>query len=299
MAMHLMAIAAATGYQMAQPAALPARGRVPALRAVAIAPTIEPALSPPTSKKEMLAQAVGCIKRAREDGNNRFILRLFLPRGSEEALVPCDESWEGGIMQLFSVASPLVRELLMSLSTSVAGVPPSLREQRLDASGVDGESVWLAESSQPQDDAMGFVQPSTEQIVQIEAASKSAGERPILLCNPQWKERDDPLDALSRKEGLLGSLGNFLGGKAGTEACLAELGFRDVYTLATYRCRGSLVFLQLAYPYGWTAFYREGVQDDTWKPLLTSETRPTYQSVEDALVAAGVPFRLTEFDSVV
>ena len=46
---------------------------------------------------------------------------------------------------------------------------------------------------------MGFVQPSTEQIVQIEAASKNAGERPILLCNPQWKERDDPLDALSRK----------------------------------------------------------------------------------------------------
>ena len=197
MAMHLMAIAAATGYQMVQP--LPARGRVPALRAVATAPTIEPALSPPTNKKEMLAQAVGCIKRAREDGNNRYVLRLFLPRGSEEELVPCDESWEGGIMQLFSVASPLVRELLVSLSTSVAGVPPSLREQRLDASGVDGESVWLAESSQPQDDAMGFVQPSTEQIVQIEAASKNAGERPILLCNPQWKERDDPLDALSRK----------------------------------------------------------------------------------------------------
>ena len=200
MAMHLMAIAAATGYQMVQPAAgLPARGRVPALRAVATAPTIEPALSPPTNKKEMLAQAVGCIKRAREDGNNRYVLRLFLPRGAEEELVPCDESWEGGIMQLFSVASPLVRELLVSLSTSVAGVPPSLREQRLDASGVDGESVWLAESSQPQDDAMGFVQPSTEQIVQIEAASKNAGERPILLCNPQWKERDDPLDALSRK----------------------------------------------------------------------------------------------------
>ena len=41
------------------------------------------------------------------------------------------------------------------------------------------------------------------------------------------------------------------------------------------------------------------MQDDTWKPLLTSEARPTYQSVEDALVAAGVPFRLTEFDSVV
>jgi len=27
----------------------------------------------------MLAQAVGCIKRAKEDGMNRYILRLFLP----------------------------------------------------------------------------------------------------------------------------------------------------------------------------------------------------------------------------
>ena len=36
-------------------------------------------------------------------------------------------------------------------------------------------------------------------------------------------------------------------------------------------------------------------------PLATqaSEARPTYQGVEEALVAAGVPFRLTEFDSVV
>jgi hypothetical protein len=299
MAMHLMMLAAATAYQSLLPPALAVRGRVPTVRAVVTAPTIEPVVSPPTSKKEMLAQAVGCIKRAKEDGNNRYILRLFLPRGPEETLIPCDESWEGGIMQLFSVASPLIRELLMSLSTSVAGVPPKLREQRLDASGVDGESVWLAESSQPQDDAMGFVQPSTEQIAQIQAASNNAGERPILLCNPQWKERDDPLDALSRKEGLLGTLGNFLGGKASTEASLVSLGFRDVYTLATYRCRGSLIFLQLAYPYGWTAFYREGVDDETWKPLLASEARPTYQSVEEALVAAGVPFRLTEFDSVV
>ena len=32
---------------------------------------------------------------------------------------------------------------------------------------------------------------------------------------------------------------------------------------------------------------------------LTLTLTLTYQSVEDALVAAGVPFRLTEFDSVV
>ena len=161
---QFMLAAATSAYQAVQPPALAFRCRAPIVSAVATAPTIKPALVPPTNKKEMLQQAVGCIKRAKEDGLNRYTLRLFLPRGSEEQLSPCDESWEGGIMQLFSVASPLIRELLVSLSTSVAGVPPKLREQRLDASGVDGESVWLAESSQPQDDAMGFVQPSTEQV---------------------------------------------------------------------------------------------------------------------------------------
>jgi len=52
-------------------------------------------------------------------------------------------------------------------------------------------------------------------------------------------------------------------------------------------------------PHGWTAFYRQGVADEEWKPLMASEARPTYQQVEEALVAANVPFRLTEFDSVV
>ena len=47
------------------------------------------------------------------------------------------------------------------------------------------------------------------------------------------------------------------------------------------------------------AFYREGVDDETWKPLLASQARPVYKEVEDALKAADVPFRLTEFDSVV
>lgn len=202
-------------------------------------------------------------------------------------------------MQLFSSASPLARELMQQLGTEVAGVPPSLREQRLDASGVDGESVWVAQSSQPENDAVAFVQPSGEQMERVSGMCKSAGGRPVLLVNPQWKERDDPLDALSRKGGLLGSLGNFLGGKAATEAELKDLGFQDVYTLVQYRCRGSLIFLQLNYPDGWTAFYRQGVDDQDWKTLINQPQRPTYQEVEAALVAAGVPFRLTEFDSVV
>jgi len=122
-----------------------------------------------------------------------------------------------------------------------------------------------------------------------------------MLVNPQWKERDDPLDALSRKGGLLGMMGNFMGGKAALEAELETIGFTDVYTLAEYVCRGSRICLQLSYPNGWTAFYRKNDGEDAanfeWVPLLSGkELRPTYQEIEDALVAADVPFKFTEFD---
>ena len=41
----------------------------------------------------------------------------------------------------------------------------------------------------------------------VTSICETAGARPVLLVNPQWKERDDPLYALSRKGGLLGSFG--------------------------------------------------------------------------------------------
>lgn len=203
-------------------------------------------------------------------------------------------------MQLFASCSPLVRDLLRQVSTEVAGVPPSFTEQRLDASGVDGESVWFAQSSQPQDDAVGLVQPSAERMPDIRQLSAQAGSRPLMLVNPQWKERDDPLDALSRKGGFLGALGGVLGGKAAMEAELFEqMGFVNTYVLSEYVCRGSRICLQLSYPYGWTASYRNP-ETDAWVALLSgAAARPTYQEIEAALVAADVPFRFTEFDEIV
>lgn len=242
----------------------------------------------------MLQQAEGAVLRARDAGVTRFTLRLFLPR--DGGLAPPDESWQGGIMQLFAACSPLVRDLLRRLSTEVAGVPPALSEQRLDESGVDGESAWFAQSSRPQDDAIGLVQPTAERMQTIRKLAKEAGPRPLLMVNPQWRVGDDPFDALSRKAGLAGMLGNALGGKANMEAELVELGFVDVYVLNEYVCRGSRICLQLSYPSGWTANYRDP-ESDTWKPLMSgSPTRPTYKAIEEALVEGGVPFRFTEFD---
>jgi len=66
-------------------------------------------------------------------------------------------------------------------------------------------------------------------------------------------------------------------------------------------CRGSRICLQLAYPYGWCAFYRKTDDDASgrfeWEPILTGkEVRPTFQEVEAALIDADVPFKFTEFD---
>ena len=187
--------------------------------------------------------------------------------------------------------------MLRRLSTEIAGVPPALREQRLDESGVDGEAVWFAESSRPENDAVGLVQPSAERMRTIRELSKQCGDsRPLLMVNPQWKERDDPLDALSRKGGFLGALGSVLGGKASMEAELAEMGFTNVYTLAEYVCRGSRICLLLAYPHGWSAFYRSAETDGRSPLLARAASRPTYQDIEQALIDAEVPFRFTEFD---
>ena len=251
------------------------------------------------NREEMLNQAAGAVTRAQGDGISRAILRLFLPRGDMENLVPPDESWQGGIMQLYLVASPLVRDLMRKLSVEVAGVPPTLSEQRLDESGVDGESVWFAQSKEPKDDCVALVQPSSEQREKIRQLGQQCGDRLMMLVNPQWKERDDPLDALSRKGGLLGALGNFMGGKAALEAELEEAKFVNVYVLSEYVCRGSRICLQLSYPYGWTMSYRDP-DTEAWVPIVNGAAkRPTYQEVEEALIAAEVPFRFTEFDEIV
>ena len=71
---------------------------------------------PPTDKAQMMQQATDAVARARSDGIDRVTLRLFLPRGDE--LSPPDESWVGGIMQLYSVCSPLVRELLVVMASN-------------------------------------------------------------------------------------------------------------------------------------------------------------------------------------
>ncbi len=104
-------------------------------------------------------------------GMTRQIVRILLPRDAasgqlgelyeaeaqtdgrsmnrEIKLVPTDESWQGGIMQLYRSAEPCARDILgrMSPSAATTGVPPRIIEDRsIDESGVDGIGLLYTQS---------------------------------------------------------------------------------------------------------------------------------------------------------
>ena len=73
----------------------------------------------------------------------------------EIKLVPTDESWQGGIMQLYRAASPTARDILgrMCPSAATTGVPPRISEDRsIDESGVDGIGLLYTQSRGVGDD---------------------------------------------------------------------------------------------------------------------------------------------------
>ena len=103
------------------------------------------ALRLPLTVKQQNDAVVAAVQRAREAGITRQRVRILVPR--EGNLRPPDETWQGGIMELYFAITPVVKDFLRALAPRAAGVPARLVEQRLDASGVDGESLWMAQVS--------------------------------------------------------------------------------------------------------------------------------------------------------
>ena len=82
------------------------------------------------------------MQRAQADGITRGILRLFLPRDGE--LSPPDESWTGGIMELYRAASPLTRELLRRLSRRALALADTFQVRRYCARfRLFAVQIWL------------------------------------------------------------------------------------------------------------------------------------------------------------
>lgn len=266
----------------------------------------------------MVRQAATAMKEARAAGTTRQIIRVLLPRDASNdrfgtfyeddgdtdsqsssstatvvSLVPPDESWQGGIMQLLRAASPTCEQILRQLTRSAAsaegssGLPARLTEDRsVDESGVDGVSLWTTDDGAVQ----CFVQPTQELVddVVVDAAAKASQDQLVVLMNPQWRQVDDALDTYSQGEGFLSGLASFLGGKGATLKRLKEAGFEPVYTLEGYVCRGRNVRLLKILDSEWSIYYED--ENDRFVSVgqLPKAKRPTYQDVDELMSQAGL-----------
>lgn len=252
----------------------------------------------PLSTKEMINQVARAISEASKD-KKRQIVRILLPRdrssqdigvaieGRDQQdlmLVPPDESWQGGIMQLYYAAAPTAQQILAKvIGNSNGGVPSRILEDRsVDESGVDGVGLLSTEDGK----LACWVQPTQENIDQIEEANNDV----VILLNPQWRQVDDALDTASKETGFLGNLASFLGGKGGALRRLKEVGYEATYTLEGYVCRGSNVRLLQVLDSEWCVFCERDTID-SYIQVGSFSSRPNYQQVDQCLEQSNIGFK--------
>lgn len=275
----------------------------------------------PLSFDEMVSQASQASVDCMATGQNRQIVRILLPRDNQSGnlgqyferealtddsifsrsssakqniiLVPPDETWQGGIMQLYRSCVPTCREILRKCSQDVGGIPPKIIEDRsIDESGVDGCGLLLTQSAEPQNDISCFVQPTQENTEVIERISEQAKSRLVMLVNPQWRNVDDGLDTISKSEnqGFLGKFASFLGGKGATLQTLDRLGYSNAYTIEGYVCKGGNIRLLKRFDSDWIVFAENDAMTDFIK-VGTSVERPTYQDCDEMLDKMGISLK--------
>ena len=269
----------------------------------------------PVSLDEMTRQVARAMQQASTTRNQkRQIARILLPRdataddfgtyyetetveSSNTVLVPPDESWQGGILQLYRAAAPTCETILRqyaNVNTNNNGLPPRITEDRtIDESGVDGVGRFTTEDSS----VTVYLQPTQEvandMVELLERSSSTSTDKDgiTLLLNPQWRQVDDALDSASKGTGFLSGLANFLGGKGGTLQRLAVANFVPVYNLEGYVCRGSNIRLLQVLDSDWAVFCQRDDNAEAFIAVGTHPTRPTYQLVESMLNQAGISYK--------
>ncbi len=310
------------------------------------ASAVNNSLQIPLSYNEMIQQASSCISDAYEMGMTRQIVRILLPRDAssgqlgeffeadaqitdraksqEMKLVPTDESWQGGIMQLYRSALPSTKDILTQLSptTATTGLPPKIIEDRsIDESGVDGVGLLYTQSRSRNDDKLitdanrnsggvfgifgdsatlptlfdndmcVFVQPNQEIVEVIEKlSSRTKSSSLIALLNPQWRNVDDALDSASKSDGIFGAVASFLGGKGSVLRRIEELNYSPTYTLEGYVCKGGNIRMIKRFDSDWIVF-AENDNGDQFVQIGSMKDRPTYQDVEKMLDDKGVGYK--------
>ncbi|GMI13986.1 hypothetical protein TrLO_g2090 [Triparma laevis f. longispina] len=270
--------------------------------AEAAAPSSRASIYPPTSLDSMVDDVRRVVKRAKEQGINRQIVRTPLPRSTtakdlgklyeaksssyDEVLVPCDETWQGGIMQLYRACAPVCEQILRGVTNNA--LPPRVTEDRsVDESGVDGVGLFVTECTDPKEDATAFCQPTQEAIGSIESITSQAKDRLVMLMNPQWRDVDDALDTFSKDDSFFGKLSSFLGGKGATLQKLDDLGYQVTYCFDGYVCKGGNVWLLKTFDAPWH-IYAENDDGDDYIFVGLKDNRPSYQDVDAMLTDKGI-----------
>ncbi|GMI46009.1 hypothetical protein TrCOL_g12726 [Triparma columacea] len=247
----------------------------------------------------MIRQVRAVVNRS---PSTRQIIRTPLPRSSsakdlgrlyeaksssyDTVLVPPDETWQGGCMQLYRAAFPVAEDILRGVTG--APLPPRVLEDRsCDESGVDGVGYALTQCTDPQNDVGCFVQPTQETLDYIKKNCEVAKGRLVMLHNPQWRDVDDALDTASKGGGILGGFASFLGGKGETLKTLDAMGFELTYCFDGYVCKGGDVWLLKHFDAPWHVFAENDDKTD-YIFLGTKQTRPSYQDVDAMLDAKGI-----------
>ena len=275
----------------------------------------ESSLEMPLNVDQMIQQVATTILEARSQTNCcRQTVRILLPRdlnnanlgtyyesedeeSTEFVLVPPDESWQGGIMQLYRSAVPTCEDILKNLSNtfSITGIPPKIIEDRtIDDSGVDGVGILTTKTNirskkdeeDEEEEITCYVQPLQETVPTILRNMKDGSNKGLtVLVNPQWRLVDDALDSASQMDGFLGSLASFLGGKGGVLKQLVDADFQNTYTLEGYVCKGRNVRLLKTFNSKWTIWAETDNstnRNPEFKLIGTSSSndRPSYQDIE-------------------
>jgi hypothetical protein len=264
-------------------------------------------LKVPLTWDEMIRQVASACSKSSE---TRQIVRVLLPRDAQNAnfgtfyesdnesssmLVPPDESWQGGIMQLYRAAAPTAKAILrqiQSIRSSTQMTTRIVEDRTVDESGVDGIGIMKTQDNILQ----CYVQPTQEIVDELVKAAESLPQSEseqgpmVILLNPQWRQVDDALDTASKKQGFIGNLANFLGGKGSAIQRLQESGYRPVYQLEGYVCRGANVRLLQVGKSDWHVFF-ERDDGESYLCVGTTPARPTYQQVDEMLQRAKIGFK--------
>jgi Domain of unknown function (DUF1995) len=245
----------------------------------------------PLAWDEMVRQVASCSKQASAAGVNKQIVRILLPRDSTSGDFGKYLENNVGDDNQGDAAAPTATEIVRIIQQNKnQGIPSRIREDRsVDESGVDGVGFITTDDQS----ISCWVQPTQENVDDfIKTAQRVKDAEIAMILNPQWRQVDDALDSASQNSAnpFLQGLANFLGGKGAVLQRCADVGYTPVYSLEGYVCKGANVRLIQTFQQEWDV-YVERDDLESYIPIGTSKTRPTYQSVEEMMTKSDIGYK--------